>query len=485
MSSAGRETMTSSTSSTSEWALDLSKVTKRFGATVALDNASFHVRRGAVHALLGENGAGKSTTVKLLSGLMQPDAGSISIMGRKVRMRGPKDAHRAGVQTAFQEMTLVRDLTVAQNLLMAYEPTGWFGRIKRRESQRQAAEWLDRLELGDIRPGAYIRDLALPVRQKIEIAKALVRQPEVLLLDEPTSALSGRDVAWLARRIEEMKARGVTFVFITHRMQEVREFCDSLTVYRNGRDVGAFDTAAISDDEVIRLVIGRSMDAKYPPKVATPAALQTPAMEARGIKVDAVVNDFDLTLKAGEVHGIAALQGMGQREIFEALFGAEFIDEGQILIDGKPVTLTSTADSLKAGGRRKRLAAGHQALLAFRPDRQETRAGGHQARAGTDGSQPACSLQTVPVVFGRQPAEDSHGEMAADAKPRVADVRPDARYRRRHQAPDLRADARVRGGRRFRAVLFHRRAGTGQCMRPGFGGVSRAQCCGAGRRGAH
>src|SRR6195952_5569217 len=291
------------------WAIDLSNVTKRFGATVALDNASFRVRRGAVHALLGENGAGKSTTVKLLSGLMQPDEGSISIMGQNVNMRGPKDAHRAGVQTAFQEMTLVRDLTVAQNLLMSYEPTGWFGRIRQREAQRQAAEWLDKLELGDVRPGAYIRDLALPVRQKIEIAKALVRKPDVLLLDEPTSALSGRDVSWLARRIEEMKARGVTFVFISHRMQEVREFCDSLTVYRNGHDVGAFDTKDISDDDVIRLVIGRSMEAKYPPKIASPAALETPAMEARGIKVDAMVNDFDLTLKAGEVHGIAALQG--------------------------------------------------------------------------------------------------------------------------------------------------------------------------------
>jgi ribose transport system ATP-binding protein len=333
----------------SKWALDLSNVTKRFGATVALDNASFRVKRGAVHALLGENGAGKSTTVKLLSGLMQPDAGSISIMGRGVTMRSPKDAHRAGVRTAFQEMTLVRDLTVAQNLLMAYEPTGWFGRIRQREAQRQAAGWLEQLELADVRPGAYIRDLALPVRQKIEIAKALVRKPEVLLLDEPTSALSGRDVAWLSRRIDEMKAHGVTFVFISHRMQEVREFCDSLTVYRNGRDVGAFDTADITDDEVIRLVIGRSMEAKYPPKVATPAASPTPAMQARGIKVDAMVNDFDLTLAAGEVHGIAALQGMGQREIFEALFGAEFIDAGQILVDGKPVTLTSTADSLKAG----------------------------------------------------------------------------------------------------------------------------------------
>lgn len=333
----------------SEWAVELSRVTKRFGATVALDDASFRVRRGAVHALLGENGAGKSTTVKLLSGLMQPDTGSISIMGRAVTMRTPQDAHRAGVQTAFQEMTLVKDLTVAQNLLMSYEPTAWFGRIKQREAQRLATQWLHQLELDDVRPGAFIRDLALPVRQKIEIAKAIARAPQVLLLDEPTSALSGRDVAWLSRRIDEMKARGVTFVFITHRMQEVREFCDSLTVYRNGKDVGAFDTAAISDGELIRLMIGRSMEAKYPPKVATPARLGTPALQARGIKIGGSVADFDLTLEAGEVHGIAALQGMGQGEIFQALFGAEFIDGGQILIDGKPVTLTSTADSLKAG----------------------------------------------------------------------------------------------------------------------------------------
>lgn len=330
-------------------AIDLSKVTKRFGATVALDGASFSVKRGAVHALLGENGAGKSTTVKLLSGLMQPDAGSIRVMGSDVTMKSPKDAHRAGVQTAFQEMTLVRDLTVAQNLLMSYEPTGFLGRIRKRDAQRQAAEWLDRLELSDVRPGAYIRDLSLPVRQKIEIAKAIVRKPKVLLLDEPTSALSGRDVAWLSRRIDELKASGVTFVFISHRMQEVREFCDSLTVYRNGRDVGAFDAADISDDEVIRLVIGRSMEAKYPPKITTVRSDATPAIETRNVRVDGVVADFDLAVKPGEVHGIAALQGMGQRELFEALFGATYIDDGEIRIDGKPVTLTSTADSLKAG----------------------------------------------------------------------------------------------------------------------------------------
>ncbi|SAK89014.1 D-ribose transporter ATP binding protein [Caballeronia temeraria] len=330
-------------------AIDLSKVTKRFGATVALDGASFSVKRGAVHALLGENGAGKSTTVKLLSGLMQPDAGSIRVMGSDVTMKSPKDAHRAGVQTAFQEMTLVRDLTVAQNLLMSYEPAGFLGRIRKRDAQRQAAEWLDKLELSDVRPGAYIRDLSLPVRQKIEIAKAIVRGPKVLLLDEPTSALSGRDVAWLSRRIDELKASDVTFVFISHRMQEVREFCDSLTVYRNGRDVGAFDAADISDDEVIRLVIGRSMEAKYPPKVASVTSDATPAIETRNVRVDGVVSDFDLSVKPGEVHGIAALQGMGQRELFEALFGAAYIDDGEIRIDGKPVTLTSTADSLKAG----------------------------------------------------------------------------------------------------------------------------------------
>jgi ribose transport system ATP-binding protein len=237
------------------------------------------------------------------------------------------------------------------------------------------------------------------VRQKIEIAKAIVRGPQVLLLDEPTSALSGRDVAWLSRRIDEMKARGVTFVFISHRMQEVREFCDSLTVYRNGKDVGAFETANISDDDVIRLVIGRSLEAKYPPKVPAPARSETPAMEARGIKVDGVVTDFNLTLKQGEVRGIAALQGMGQRELFEALFGAEFIDQGQILIDGKPVTLTSTADSLKAG-----------VATAFLPEDRKTE--------GLFLRLPGGENVSLPVIkrFSRFGLIDRKGEQAAIAR---------------------------------------------------------------------
>jgi ribose transport system ATP-binding protein len=334
---------------TPAWAIHVANVTKRFGATVALDNASFRVSRGSVHALLGENGAGKSTTVKLLSGMLQPDTGQIEVLGHPVQLRSPKDAQRAGVQTAFQEMTLVRDLTVAQNLLLANEPTGWAGRIRHADAHRRVAHWLEALELDEVRPGAYIRDLALPVRQKIEIAKAIVREPQILLLDEPTSALSGRDVGWLRRRIDELKARGVTFVFISHRMQEVRDFCDSLTIYRNGHDVGSFDAASISDEEVIRLVIGRSIDAKYPPK--QPPALRPgpPALETRNLRIDGVVNDFSLTLKAGEVHGIAALQGMGQRELFEGLFGATLIDSGELRIDGHPVTLTSTADALRSG----------------------------------------------------------------------------------------------------------------------------------------
>lgn len=334
-------------------AIELSNVTKRFGATVALDGASFRVRRGEVHALLGENGAGKSTTVKLLSGLMRPDEGTIRIMGAEMAMRGPRDAHRAGMQTAFQEMTLVRDLTVEQNLLLAYEPRGLFGTIKKREVREKAEQWLDALELSHINPRSYLSDLPLPQRQQIEIAKAIVRGPQVLLLDEPTSALSSHDVAWLSRRMDDLKARGVTFVFISHRMQEVREFCDSLTVYRNGRDVGEFKTADISDDEVIRLVIGRSLEAKYPPKVSPPALAEgearDPAIEARNVRLPAGISDFNLQVNCGEVHGIAALQGMGQREVFEALFGATYVDGGEILVDGKAVTLTSTADSLKAG----------------------------------------------------------------------------------------------------------------------------------------
>ena len=331
-------------------ALRVSSVAKAYGATLALNRASLAVRAGEVHALLGENGAGKSTMVKLLSGLIRPDEGTIELFGEALRLDAPAAAHRHGVQTAFQEMTLVKDLTVAENMLLPNAPCGLLGQLRRRRGERLVAAHLERLGLGAIDPRAEVRALELPERQKIEIARAVFRQPRLLLLDEPTSTLTGRDIDWLGRLIEEVRADGVTIVFISHRMPEVRRFCDRLTVLRNGKDVGTAEVAGIGDDEVIRMIIGRSLAATFPPRPpqgARPAGT-APALEARGIATGGKLVEASFSLRPGEILGVAGLQGMGQQELFLSCFGMASLSQGEIRVDGRKVTLASPRDAVHA-----------------------------------------------------------------------------------------------------------------------------------------
>ena len=329
--------------------ISVESVTKSFGATVALNGASFEAARGEVHALLGENGAGKSTMVKMLSGLIQPDQGTIRIHGQAVALHSPAQAHALGIRTAFQEISLTPDLSVARNLLLSIEPM-WLGLlVDRRESARRVAALLAELELEDVDPDADVRDLDLPVRQKIEIARAISRDPRILLLDEPTSALSGRDVEWLERRVAKLRAAGTTVILITHRMQEVRVFCDRLSVLRNGKQVGAFAVSAISDDEVFRLVVGRSVATAFPPREPVPVPRgPAPVLAGKGLSVAPRMEDVSFDLWPGEVLGVAGLQGMGQLDLFLALFGMSPLDAGQIEVDGCPRILASPRDAVKA-----------------------------------------------------------------------------------------------------------------------------------------
>ena len=334
---------------TADHALRVEGILKSYGATVALAGASFAVRTGEVHALLGENGAGKSTTVKLLSGLVQPDDGSVELFGERVRLLHPRDAHRQGVQTAFQEMTLVRDLTVAENMLLPHAPTGLLGQLRRQRGEQLVAEHLAALGLGGIEPRAEIRGLALSARQKIEIARAIFRKPRILLLDEPTSTLSGRDIDWLGGLIARLKGEGVTIVFISHRIPEVRRFCDRLTVLRNGKDVATAEVGEIGDDEVVRMIIGRSLAATFPPRPAP--RLQTaasPCLEVRELATDGQLKDASFALRPGEILGVGALQGMGQQQLFLACFGMARVWHGEIRVDGRTVTLATPQDAIRA-----------------------------------------------------------------------------------------------------------------------------------------
>jgi ribose transport system ATP-binding protein len=320
---------------------------KSFGPTVALADLDLSIAAGESHAILGENGAGKSTLVKLLSGLVQPDAGTIEVFGAPVRLGDPRAAHQIGLRTAFQEISLVRDLTVAQNFLLMEEPLSFAGTIRRRRAERLVRDTLAGLGLGDIDPRTRVSSLDLATRQKLEIARAVARRPRILLLDEPTAALSAQDVAWLGGLIAEMKRAGTTIVLISHRMQDVRDFCSRLTILRNGRAVGTHAVDSLTDEAVIELMIGRSLDVVFPPRPTRPPqeSWAAPAIAADGFAtVGAGPVSFDLM--PGEILGIAALQGMGQQELFLALFGARAPTAGALRIRGEEARFRSPADAV-------------------------------------------------------------------------------------------------------------------------------------------
>ena len=333
-------------SSSSRAAVSVRNVRKAFGATVAVDDVSFDIAPGTAHALLGENGAGKSTIVKLLSGLIEPDRGHFEVFGESVRLRSPRASHGRGIQTAFQEMTLVPDLTVLDNMLLPYAPVGLTGMIRRRTAEAAVRAHIDSLGF-DVDLGAEVRDLDLAVRQKIEIARAVYRKPKILLLDEPTSTLAGRDVDWLGEIIARLKADGVTIVFISHRMREVRAFCDGLTVLRNGRAIATAATASLADEAVIEMIIGRSIAKTFPPRPATPAMPPPEVLATHDLTAGAKLDGVSLSLKRGEILGVAGLQGMGQLDLFLACVGLRTVRRGEIRVDGRPVSITSPAEALR------------------------------------------------------------------------------------------------------------------------------------------
>ncbi len=328
-------------------AIAVQDVRKAFGATVAVDGVSFEVAAGSVHALLGENGAGKSTLVKLLSGLLSPDTGGFHIFGAEAALSSPREAHRLGIQTAFQEMTLVKDLRVLDAVLAPYAPTSLLGTVRRGTAAREVSAHFAALGLEHIDLTAEIRDLDLAVKQKLEIARALYRKPRILLLDEPTSTLSGRDVDWLGALIESERQRGTTIVFISHRLREVRDFCETLTVLRNGQHIATDRVEAVSDDEVIRMIVGHSIGQVFPDR-PTAKAQGAEVLRVENLKTAGRLEEVSLSLKSGEILGVAGLQGMGQLDLFLACFGAAEVTGGRLFVDDKPVVIASPVDAVNA-----------------------------------------------------------------------------------------------------------------------------------------
>lgn len=321
--------------------LELCGIAKRYGGVRALEEVDFSCRPGSIHAVLGENGAGKSTLIKIISGVVQPDQGEIRLAGQPVRFAEPSAANRAGIVAIFQELSLVPDLSVADNVCLA-DPPRRFGLIDRRAQRRRSAEFLARLGCGDLDPRTRVKDLPLSRRQLVEIAKALALRPRLLILDEATSALTAADVERVFQLLHELRREGLALLYISHRMHEIAALADTCSVFRNGRHVETFPHGSHTDQEIVRLMIGRDITQVYPPKPA-PKAAPAPCLEVAGLGWGDRLADLTFQVGQGEIVGLGGLDGQGQRELMLALFGVLRGVEGTIRLAGEAYAPTGPA----------------------------------------------------------------------------------------------------------------------------------------------
>ena len=337
----------------SDVVLSVRGLTRRYSATVALSGVGFEVHAGEVHGLLGENGAGKSTFVKLLSGVVQPDEGEMRTNDAVYAPRSIADARRAGLSTAFQELSLITTLSVAENFRLSSPPDLLVSRFSPRHSERFAQQALDEFGVRGISPFTLVGDLSLGERQRLEILFALMHRPRLLLLDEPTAALSDRE--WLFGILDRLTAAGTAVLYISHKLDEIRRLCTRFTILRNGQHISTTRVSDLSDAEILTQLAGRSLGEVYPERpgaalhgAGVPAAPAPVLLEAKEL-TSASLRPSSFTLRAGEILGLAALEGQGQKELFNLLFGNARVISGELLIGGRPVRLSSPVDAIARG----------------------------------------------------------------------------------------------------------------------------------------
>ena len=321
-------------------------ITKTFAGVTALDNVSFSINRGECHGLMGENGAGKSTLGKVLAGIHRPDSGTVLIGGKVQSLNSPADAAKAGVGMVHQELAFCPDLSVAENLSMGQYPKKWGVVVDRAAMQRRAEELLGRIGVSlDVRQ--TMRSLSTAQEQLVQIASAVGTGAEILVFDEPTSSLSQVDAERLFTLIDQLKARGVTMIYVSHRMPEVFRLCDRLTVLRDGKYVGTLDRAQATQDAVVRLMIGRSMEAYFPQHLSTEPG--KPMLAVSNLSSGGKFRDVSFGVRAGEIVGFAGLVGAGRSEIAKAIFGLDARATGSVSVEGKPLPLGDIRQAMRRG----------------------------------------------------------------------------------------------------------------------------------------
>ena len=324
--------------------LELHHISRSFPGVQALDDVSFAVAAGCVHALVGENGAGKSTLIKILSGALEPDAGAMTFAGQAYRPRDPRDAIRAGVSTIYQELNLLPVRSVAANITLGKEPSNG-GVLDAGAARAQARSVLDLLQASHISLDAPVERLKVGEKQIVEIAKALLDQSRLLIMDEPTAALNSAEAEALFAIIATLKARGVTILYVSHRLNEIFRLADAVTVLRDGRHIRTSAIGDVTPDSLITDMIGRKLEGVFPPRNPT---LGDRALSAEGLSAAGMFEDVSFDLRAGEVLAVTGLTGSGKTELGKALFGDWPVDSGEVRLFGQ-VDRAIPARAIQAG----------------------------------------------------------------------------------------------------------------------------------------
>lgn len=331
----------------SEWLIQMEGIMKEFPGVLALNNCRFDLRAGEVHALMGENGAGKSTLMKILTGVYQKDAGTIEFKGQPVELSNPKVAQDVGISMIHQELNLAPDLTVAQNIFIGREPRRKLRLfLDDRALHRQVKELFERMGL-DMDPSIKVSELTVAKQQMVEIAKALSYNADVLVMDEPTAALSETEIEDLFRIIRQLRESGVGIVYISHRMDEIKRITDRITVMRDGQFIDTVSTAEVTTQDIISKMVGRQIYETSKPERT--AGERETVLEVIGLNQGRTLKDINLTLKKGEILGIAGLVGAGRTELARAIFGADRIQSGEIRVHGRKVTIKGPHDAVRQG----------------------------------------------------------------------------------------------------------------------------------------
>ena len=325
--------------------LEMNHIKKGFPGVQALKDVSFQLRAGEVHALLGENGAGKSTLIKVLGGIYASDGGGISINGKPVTIHSVLDAQRNGISVIHQELVLVPHLSVAENIFLGREPMRAGRTVDFKKMNRDAGAILDSFDL-DILPDAEISSLTIAQRQMVEIIKALSFNAKILVMDEPTSSLSEKDVGFLFETINKLKKENVGIIYISHRMNELKQITDRITVLRDGEYIGTRNTAEATTDELIAMMVGRQLTNYYTRDYGNPSET---VLEVRGLSDGKLLKDLSFQLRKGEILGFAGLVGAGRSEVMKCVFGIDPFVKGEILVGGKPVNIGSPEDAMNLG----------------------------------------------------------------------------------------------------------------------------------------